>query len=140
MPSIFTRIIDGEIPGRFVWKDETCVGLVDVNPLQPGHCLVIPRAEVDHWLDLDDDVADRCHRVARIIGAAQMRVFQPVRIGLIVAGYEVPHAHLHVIPTHSMADFDFSRANRSPDPAALDASGERLRHDLRAHGHQEANV
>jgi histidine triad (HIT) family protein len=138
MPSIFTRIIDGEIPGRFVWKDQACVGLVDINPLRPGHCLVVPRDEVDHWLDLTDEVADRCHRVGRIIGAAQMRVFRAARIGLIVAGYEIPHAHLHVVPTNSMADFDFTRANRSPDPAALDDSADRLRGDLLAHGHQEA--
>jgi histidine triad (HIT) family protein len=140
MPSIFTRIIAGEIPGRFVWKDQTCVGLVDINPLAPGHCLVIPRDEVDHWLDLGDDMADHCHRVAREIGRAQMRVFKPVRIGLIVAGYEVPHTHLHVIPTRSMADFDFSRADRSPDPAVLDDAADRLRADLRAHGHSDADV
>ena len=140
MASIFTRIMNGEVPGRFVWTDDHCVGLIDVGPLQPGHCLVIPRLEVNHWLDLDDDLAHHCYRVARALGAAQMRVFRPVRIGLIVAGYEVPHAHLHVVPTTSMADFDFTRANRNPDPAQLDEAADRLRADLVAHGHPEARA
>jgi diadenosine tetraphosphate (Ap4A) HIT family hydrolase len=138
MASIFSRIIAGEVPGRFVWIDETCVGIIDVGPLRPGHCLVIPRVEVDHWLDLDDEVAHHCYRVARTIGAAQMRVFAPARIGLIVAGYEVPHTHLHVVPTTGMADFDFTRADRNPNPADLDDAAARLRADLVAHGHPEA--
>ena len=139
MASLFTRIIDGEIPARFVWKDPTCVAIIDINPLQPGHTLVIPRVEIDHWLDLDDEVAEHCYRVARVIGTAQFRVFEPFRIGLVIAGYEVPHTHVHVIPTRSMADFDFANANRSPDPAQLDASAVRLRHELVATGHPEAD-
>jgi histidine triad (HIT) family protein len=139
MASLFTRIIDGDLPARFVWKDDTCVAIIDINPLQPGHTLVIPRAEIDHWLDLDDEVAEHCYRVARSIGAAQMKAFSPNRIGLVVAGYEVPHTHLHVIPTLSMADFNFANANHAPDPAQLDASADRLRSALRAAGHAEAH-
>jgi histidine triad (HIT) family protein len=140
MPSIFGRIIDGEIPGRFVWKDDDCVGLVDINPLRPGHTLVVPRVEVDHWLDLDPPLATHCFTVARTIGEAQMRVFRPARIGLIIAGFEVPHAHLHVIPVETMADLNFANAEREPDPAGLDDSCTRLRDELVAAGHAEATT
>lgn len=138
MASIFTRIINGEIPGRFVWTDDRCVGLIDINPLQPGHTLVIPRAEVDHWIDLDAAVAAHCFSVARAIGAAQMEVFKPRRVGMIIAGYDVAHTHLHVIPTTSIAHLDFANANRNPDPAALDDSAARLRAELARRGHQAA--
>jgi histidine triad (HIT) family protein len=140
MATIFTRIIEGDIPGRFVWQDPVCVGLVDINPLRPGHVLVIPRAEIDHWLLLDPDVAAHCFTVARTIGEAQMRVFRPARVGLVIAGFEVPHAHVHVIPVESLADFNFANADRNPDPAALDDSGARLRADLVAAGHAEARL
>lgn len=139
MASIFGRIIEGEIPGRFVWKDDHCVGLVDINPLHPGHTLVVPRVEIDHWLDLDPALATHCFAVARHVGEAQVRVFRPARVGLIIAGFEVPHAHLHVIPVDSMADLDFANADRSPDPAALDDTCARLRADLLAAGHPEAD-
>jgi histidine triad (HIT) family protein len=138
MATIFTRIIEGDIPGRFVWKDAICVGLIDIGPLHPGHTLVIPRVEVDHWLDLEPSVAEHCFTVARHIGQAQMRAFQPARVGLIIAGFEVPHAHLHVIPVDAMADLEFANADRNPDPAALDGSGARLRAELLAAGHEQA--
>jgi diadenosine tetraphosphate (Ap4A) HIT family hydrolase len=140
MATIFGRIIEGEIPGRFVWKDDHCVGLVDINPLHVGHTLVIPRVEVDHWLDLHPALSTHCFTVARRIGEAQMRVFRPARIGLIIAGFEVPHAHLHVIPVDSMADLEFANADRNPDPAALDDTCARLAAELRAAGHAEADL
>ena len=101
---------------------------------------MIPRVEVDHWLDLEPGLAIHCFTVARVIGEAQMRVFRPARIGLVIAGFEVPHAHLHVIPAETMADFDFTNADRNPDPAALDDTCVRLRADLRAAGHAEADA
>lgn len=130
MASIFTRIIDGEIPGRLIWRDEVAVAMVDIRPLAPGHTLVIPRIEVDHWIDLDPAVAAHLMTVARHIGAAQMQVFEPARIGLMIAGFEVPHTHLHVVPMASMANLDFSTANNDPDNAELDAAAERLRDAL----------
>ena len=138
MTSIFTRIIDGEIPGRLIWRDETAVAMVDIRPLAPGHTLVIPIAEVDHWVDLDAATVTHLMSVAHEIGRAQMEVCQPARIGLMIAGFEVPHTHLHVVPLASMANLDFATADTSPDAADLDAMAEALRGRLEAMGHGAA--
>ena len=130
MPTIFTRIIDGEIPSRMIWEDEHCVSFLDVRPLAPGHCLVVPRAEVDHWTDLAPESAAHLMTVAQAVGRAQREVFDPARIGLMVAGFEVPHVHLHVIPASSMAEFDFAKADPSPNAADLDRNHEALRRAL----------
>jgi histidine triad (HIT) family protein len=137
MPTIFTRIIHGELPGRFVWKDDRAVAFLSINPLRPGHTLVVPRKETDHWIDLDDDLAGHLMRVARAVGEAQQRAFSPERIGMTILGMEVPHVHLHVVPIESERDMDFARAERSPDPAALDDAADRIRGELRALGYDE---
>ena len=128
MPSIFTRIIDGEIPGRFVWRDEACVAFLDVRPLNRGHVLVVPRAEVDHWVDLDAETASHLMAVAHRVAAAQQAAgLAPDRVGLMIAGFEVPHVHMHVVPISTMAHLDFSSADTSPDPDDLDAVADLLR-------------
>ena len=137
MATIFTRIIDGELPGRFVWKDDVAVAFLDIGPIRVGHTLVVPRAEVDHWIDLEPEVAAHLMRVARAIGSAMTDAYDTPRVGLVIAGLEVPHTHLHVIPMHSMADLDFRNADRDADPGELDAAAERLRAALRADGHDE---
>lgn len=134
MATIFTRIIDGELPGRFVWRDEHCVAFLSINPLREGHTLVVPRAEVDHWVDLDPGTTAHLMLVARAIGEAQMDAFAPTRIGLMIAGLEVPHVHLHVVPMDGVHDLDFDNAATDPDPIALDAAAERIRVALRARG------
>src|SRR5688572_10090703 len=91
MTTLFTRIIAGEIPGRFVWRDDRAVGFLTIAPITPGHVLVVPVAEVDHWVDLEPDLAAHLVQVSQKIAAAQMAVFKPVRIGMIIAGLEVPH-------------------------------------------------
>ncbi len=131
MPSIFTRIIDGEIPGRFVWRDDVCVAFLDVRPLNRGHVLVVPRAEVDHWVDLDSETVARLMAVAHGVAAAQEAAgLAPDRVGLMIAGFEVPHAHVHVVPISTMAHLDFTNADTSPDPADLDAVADLLRGHL----------
>lgn len=140
MATVFTMIIDGELPGRFVWKDDLCVGFLSINPLAHGHALVVPRAEVDHWLDLDPDVNAHMMRVAQKIGEAQQRAFSPARVGLIIAGYEVPHVHLHVLPTTSMSQFDFANAATDPDPWAMDAARQATVDALRELGHEPGDV
>jgi histidine triad (HIT) family protein len=134
MPTIFTRIIEGELPGRFVWRDDVCVAFLSINPLRRGHTLVVPRAEVDHWIDLDPDVNAHLMRVSQQIATVQQTVFSPVRVGLMIAGLEVPHVHLHVVPIDGMQDLDFAQADTDPDPAALDDAASRLRAGLRAAG------
>ena len=104
---ILTRIIDGELPGRFVWRDATCVAFLSINPLREGHTLVVPRAEVDHWVDLDPGTNAHLMLVAQRIAEAQMDAFSPTRVGLMIAGLEVPHVHLHVVPMDGVHDLDF---------------------------------
>lgn len=135
MATLFTRIIEGEIPGRFVWRDERAVAFLTIAPITRGHALVVPVDEVDHWIDLDTDLTAHLMEVAREVGRAQMRAFRPRRIGMIVAGLEVPHCHLHVIPIDTEADLSFSKADHSPDPAVLDEATDLLRDALRDLGH-----
>lgn len=139
MATLFTRIIRGDLPGRFVWRDDVCVAFMSIGPLTPGHTLVVPRREVAHWIDLDDDEAAHLVGVARAIGAAQATAFPCDRVGLVVAGYEVPHTHVHVFPTTSMDDFDFANAGRDDtgSDAALDEAAETLLTALRAAGHDQ---
>ena len=104
MPSIFTKIIDGEIPGVFVWRDPQCVAILSIAPMNPGHTLVVPRREVDHWIDLEPVLARHLFTVARTIGKAQEQAFHPRRIGVMIVGDEVPHAHIHVVPINSVLE------------------------------------
>src|SRR5699024_1723610 len=137
MSTVFSRIIAGEIPGRFIWSDEACVAFLTIEPLAPGHTLVVPRAEVDHWIDLDRDLASHLFDVARLIGDAIRYAFSPARVGLMVQGFEVAHTHLHVWPAASPADFDLAGAERSPTAESLDAAGGLLRSALEDLGYGE---
>jgi histidine triad (HIT) family protein len=137
MTTIFTRIIRGELPGRFVWRDEHCVVFLSINPLQPGHALVVPINEIDHWVDLPPELANHLMQVAHTVGRAQMQAFEPVRVGLIIAGLEVPHCHLHLVPMRGMADLDFANASTDTSDVAFDDAADRLRGALRALGHDE---
>ena len=137
MPTLFTKIINGEIPGRFVWKDEDVVAFLSAGPLSDGHALVVPRREVDKWTDAPADLLQKLTIVAQAIGQAQVAAFGSERAGLSIAGFEIDHLHLHVWPTNSLQDFDFGRADSNPDPARMDANADKLRAALRAAGHGE---
>lgn len=130
MPTIFTKIIEGDIPGTFVWRDDRCVAFLSINPMAPGHTLVVPVDEVDHWVDLPPDLAGHLFGVAHTIARAQQRAFSPARVGLIVAGYEVPHTHIHVIPTNDMSELSFANAAASVNPDELEAAATRIRAEL----------
>ena len=134
MTTLFTRIIDGEIPGRFVWRDERVVAFLTIAPLADGHVLVVPVAEVDHWIDLEPDVLADVMVVARTIGRVLQEEFQPVKVGVMVVGDEVPHTHVHLIPFAGLDQLDFRNADPNPDPAHLDEIAERIRAGLRAAG------
>jgi histidine triad (HIT) family protein len=127
MPSIFTRIIEGELPGRFVHRDDKCVAFLSIAPIRPGHTLVVPIEEVDHWVDLEPDLAAHLMRVSHTIGRAQMEAFSPTRIGVIVAGMEVPHAHIHLVPIDRESDLRFENADQNARPEDLDAAADKLR-------------
>ncbi|HVE95773.1 MAG TPA: HIT family protein [Pseudonocardiaceae bacterium] len=135
MSTVFSRIIKGEVPGHFVWSDERCVAFLTIAPLRPGHTLVVPRREIDQWTDADDDLVAQLMMVAKQIGAAQKNAFDAPRAGLMIAGFEVPHFHVHVFPTWGIDDFDFGNADHDPDPAELDTAADALRTALRAAGH-----
>ena len=112
--------MNGDIPSRMLLEDDLCVSFLDVRPLAPGHALVVPRVEIDQWTDLSPDTAAHLMSVAHRVGQAQKALFSPARIGLMIAGFEVPHAHVHVVPMSSMAQLDFANADSSPDQDALD--------------------
>jgi len=135
MTTVFTKIIQGDLPGTFVWRDEHCVAFLSINPLAHGHTLVVPIEEVDHWVDAAPALVAHLFEVTRVIGVAQRDAFACDRVGVILAGYEVPHAHVHVIPTNEMSEFDFSNAARSVSRDDLDAAAEAIRTALRAAGH-----
>ncbi len=131
MATIFTMIIEGKLPARFVWKDDSCVAFLSIRPLRPGHVLVVPRAEVDHWLDLDVGLLAHLAETAQAVGKAQMAGFKPERIGVMLAGLEVPHCHLHVVPIRGLHDLDFGNQDPDPDPAMMDDAAETIRRELR---------
>jgi diadenosine tetraphosphate (Ap4A) HIT family hydrolase len=129
--SIFTKIIDGEIPGVFVWRDAQCVAFLSIAPMMPGHTLVVPRREVDHWIDLDPVLARHLFTVAQTIGKAQERAFHPRRIGVMMVGDEVPHTHIHVVPINSAGELSFAHADNNPPEGSIEAAAEKIRVALR---------
>jgi histidine triad (HIT) family protein len=133
MPTLFTRIIDGEIPGTFVWRDPDAVAFLSISPLRPGHVLVIPRLEVDHWLDCPPDVWNHLMSVASTLGRALQVVYEPTKVGLMVAGLEVPHLHVHLVPIDGVGDLDFSNA-RPADRDELETEAVRIREALTEQG------
>jgi diadenosine tetraphosphate (Ap4A) HIT family hydrolase len=137
MSTLFTRILNGEIPGRFVWREPDVGAFLTTGPLADGHTLVVPTEEVDRWTDASPETLAKVMEVARRIGAVQVEVFDAARAGLIVAGYEINHLHVHVWPSRSMAEFNFATADQNPDPDVLDANAEKLREGLRAAGYGE---
>lgn len=122
MPTIFTRIIDGDIPGTFVHRDDRCVVFLSINPLAYGHALVVPIAEYDHWVDLPADLAAHLFAVSHRVGRAQARAFGCDRVGVIIAGYEVPHTHIHLVPTNDMRELNFANAASTVSRDDLDAA------------------
>jgi histidine triad (HIT) family protein len=137
--TIFSRIIAGELPARFVWKDGACVAFLSIRPLRPGHALVVPRAEIDHWLDLDAELLSHLVETAQAIGKAQMAGFKPARIGVMLAGLEVPHCHLHVVPIRGVHDLDLDNQDPNPDPATMDDAARTIRRELRRLGYSEVS-
>lgn len=137
MPSVFTLIINGDLPGHFLWSDEQCVAFLSINPITDGHALVVPRAEVDHWLDLDAETNAHLMQVSHHIGGAVQAVFSPERVGLMIAGFEVPHTHVHVMAINTMGDMNFANAATDVDHGQLAGFASDLRAALRDSGHTD---
>ena len=109
MPSIFTKIVKGEIPSYKVYEDKNFLAFLDINPLKKGHTLVIPKKEVDYIFDIDSKEYQNLWNTAKKIALGMKKVIECNRISIVVMGLEVPHAHIHLIPLDSMQDIDFSQ-------------------------------
>lgn len=127
MATIFTRIIDGEIPGTFVWRDDECVAFMSINPLRSGHVLVVPREEIDHWIDCPPDLRDHLMDVSQTIGVAIQNVYNPAKVGFMIAGLEVPHLHVHLVPIDGVRDLDFANAAASVERKELEEAAGSIR-------------
>ena len=139
MATLFTKIINGELPGRFVWRDDRVVAFLTIAPLKPGHVLVVPIEEVDHWIDVEPDLLAHLMQVSQNIGRAVDRAFAPEKVGMMIAGLEVPHVHVHVVPMSGVRDLDFANADPDPSPESLDEAAEAIRTALAALDDEEQN-
>jgi diadenosine tetraphosphate (Ap4A) HIT family hydrolase len=130
MATVFTKIINGELPGRFVYEDDEVVAFLTIQPMTQGHTLVVPRDETDHWQDVDPEAFNRVMGVAQLIGKAVCKAFGSERAGVIIAGLEVPHLHVHVFPAYNLTDFGFANVDRNPSPVSLDAAQAKIKDAL----------
>jgi len=129
MPSVFSLIVAGQIPGRFAYADDRCVVFSTIEPISPGHMLVVPRQEIAAFVDAPDDLLGHLMVVAKRIGSAQQAGFPGTRAVLMVAGFDVPHLHLHVFSLADQAGMSFAHA-KPADPVSLDAGCRTVRQSL----------
>ncbi|SNS81600.1 histidine triad (HIT) family protein [Ekhidna lutea] len=126
MASIFTKIIEREIPAHIVAEDDNYLAFLDINPLVEGHTLVIPKKEVDYIFDLDDDTLAGLHLFAKKVAAGIEEVIDCERIGVTVMGLEVPHAHVHLIPMQTMDDMNFANMKLSPSKEEMAETAKKI--------------
>src|SRR5690606_13289447 len=131
MASVFTLIMNKDLPGHFVWEDERCVAIMTIQPIRTGHLLVIPREEIDQWSDLPVDLATHLMQVSHKLANAMKKLFPAKRIGLMIAGLEVPHTHIHLVPMDSMDDLDFANI-KNAESAALGITAAAIREVLKS--------
>ena len=127
MASIFSRIINREIPGHIVAEDDTFIAFLDVMPLVHGHVLVVPKKETDYIFDLDDDTLAGLHVFAKKVAVAQKKAVPCKRIGIAVIGLEVPHTHVHLVPMNSVGDINFTQPKLKPSQEELASVAEKIR-------------
>lgn len=127
MASIFTRIINREIPAHIVAEDERYIAFLDINPLTIGHTLVVPKKEVDYVFDLDDDILAGMNVFSKKVAVAIKKAVPCLRIGVEVIGLEVPHAHVHLIPMNRTEDLNFMRPKLKPTKEELTEVAAKIR-------------
>jgi diadenosine tetraphosphate (Ap4A) HIT family hydrolase len=127
MATVFTKIINGELPGRFVYEDDEIVAFLTIQPMTQGHTLVVPRAEIDQWQDVHPAVFTKVMGVSQLIGKAVCKAFGAQRAGMIIAGLEVPHLHVHVFPAYNLTDFGFANVDQNPSPESLDEAQAKIK-------------
>ena len=115
MATLFTRIIKGEIPCHKLYEDDRYLAFLDIRPINPGHALVIPKEEIDYIFDIEDDLLGGLMVVAKKVAAAVRAEADCKRVGVMVAGLEVPHAHVHLVPITSVGDLNFAHSRPAPD-------------------------
>lgn len=130
MASIFTRIVNGEIPCYKIAESEDYLAFLDINPLARGHTLVIPKQETDYLFDLEDELLAGMQLFCKKIARAIDRVMDCKRVGVAVLGLEVPHAHIHLIPINNLYDIEFSRPKLKLSPEEFEAIAEKIRSAL----------
>jgi diadenosine tetraphosphate (Ap4A) HIT family hydrolase len=127
MPTVFTKIINRELPGRFVYEDDDIVAFLKIAPMTQGHTLVVPRAEIDQWQDVEPAVFNKVMAVSQLIGKAVCKAFGAHRAGVIIAGLEVPHLHIYVFPAYNLTDFGFAHVDHNPSPESLDEAQAKIK-------------
>ena len=134
MSTVFSKIIAGDIPGRIVYQDDTVAAFLTIEPVAYGHTLVVPVEEIDKWTDIPADLWAHMNEVAQMIGSVIVARFNAERAGYLIAGFEVPHAHIHVFPANDMSGYSLSTAMRhdETDAAKMDAAAETIREALKA--------
>src|SRR5690554_1395747 len=130
MASIFTKIINREIPGHIVAEDDNFIAFLDIMPLVKGHLLVVPKIEVDYIFDLEDEVYAGLHLFAKKVALALKKAIPCTRIGTAVIGLEVPHVHIHLVPMNTMDDLNFTRAKLKLDQEELAEIAAKIREEL----------
>lgn len=134
MSTVFSKIIAGEIPGRIVYQDDTVAAFLTIEPVAYGHTLVVPVEEIDKWTDIPAELWSHMNEVAQNIGAVIVEKFNAERAGYLIAGFEVPHAHIHVFPANDMSGYTLSTAMRhdETDAEKMDAAADTIRKALKA--------
>ena len=130
MATVFTKIINGELPGRFVYEDDDIVAFLTIAPMTQGHTLVVPREELDNWQDIEPAAFARVMEVSQLIGKAVCKAFDTERSGVIIAGLEVPHLHVHVFPARDLSDFGFANVDQNPSAESLDEAQSKIKDAL----------
>ena len=127
MPSVFTKIINGEIPSHKIAEDDHYYAFLDIFPIVEGHTLVVPKKEIDYLFDLDDETLGGLHIFAKKVAKAIEKAIPCIRIGTAVAGLEVPHAHLHLIPINQISDISFTKEKLKLTQEELTVTAEKIR-------------
>ena len=135
-PSVFSKIISGELPGRFVYRDETVAAFLTIEPVTYGHTLVVPVEEVDKWTDADPSLWAHLNEVAQYVGKAIVDELDAPRAGYLIAGFEVPHAHIHVFPAADMSGYNLANAlgMDETDPVQMEEAAAKIRLGLQSRG------
>ena len=139
MSSIFTRILQGDLPGHVLWQDALCFSILTIKPVREGHVLVIPRDEIDSWDELPEPLTTHLFITAQKISRILRAIFPCRKVGMMIAGLEVPHAHIHLFPINALSDLNFSLAAER-DETAQQQTADLIRRALLAAGHGEADA